>query len=158
MFLFDGYNILWAFSKAVMDAGEITDTKLCRLLSSYLAVIGQDGIVVFDGIGPPDKTGLTSTRNLEVIFSGPHTDADTIIERKIELDTAPKRLNVVSSDNRIREAARARKAFSIKAEQFWLDLQKRLNRKNKIQEPREKTDGLDQGQTDQWMKYFGMQD
>jgi predicted RNA-binding protein with PIN domain len=116
---------------------------------------GEKGEIIFDGTGPPDKSGFDNLSNLEVFFAGLGTDADTVIEDKISVSTAPKKLTIVSSDRRLRSAARKRKATSIKSDVFWNDLQKQLSRKRPAKEPAEKRQGLNEGETEQWLDFFG---
>jgi predicted RNA-binding protein with PIN domain len=126
--------------------------------SSYLKRIRQFGEVIFDGIGPPDKTEFENLDNIEVVFVGRSTDADTVIEWKIKANTAPKRLVVVSSDRRVRAAAAKRKAVGIKSEDFWPMVTSQLSRRSKRRaEPRSKHDGLTQSETDVWCDFFGME-
>ena len=157
MYIIDGYNLLWSVHKVDSDWQDITDVQLCRLISQYLKAVRRPGEIIFDGVGPPDKTPFDSTTGVDIVFSGTSTDADSIIEARIKVDTAPKRLTVVSSDRRIRSAARARKATSVKSEQFWQELVRQLNSRSSTAEPSEKRQGLDQAQTGQWLKYFGLE-
>ena len=157
MFIIDGYNLLWSTQKTTEQDEPITDVQLCRVIGRYLKLIGDKGQIVFDGIGPPDKTGFTNINNLEVIFTPRSTDADTVIESKIRISTAPKRLTIVSSDRRIRDAARARKAATIKSEAFWNNLQKQLRRPRPPKEPSAKRQGLSQSETAQWLKFFDIE-
>ncbi len=158
MILIDGYNLLWAIRQTGEGAGSLSDVELCRILGKYLKQIGEAGEIVFDGIGPPDKTGFENITNLEVFFSGRNSDADTIIEDKIKANTAPKGLTIISSDRRLRDAAHLRKAVSIKSQVFWNDVQKELNKKEKSDEPTQKQQGLTEGETEQWMKLFGIEE
>jgi predicted RNA-binding protein with PIN domain len=155
MYIIDGYNLLWSVHKVSERSEEVSEARLCRLIGRYLRIIADEGQVVFDGIGPPDKTAFSNTAGVEVIFTGSKTDADSFIEAKINSDTAPRRLIIVSSDRSIRKAAGLRKAVSLKSEQFWRDVISVLSKKDKVQEPAEKRQGLDQAQTGQWLKYFG---
>ena len=155
--IIDGYNLLHSIQKSSDDIEPLSDVQLCRLVGRYLVLTAEKGEIVFDGIGPPQKEGFENIKNLEVIFTGRHKDADSVIESKITASTSPRRLTVVSNDQRIRKAARARKAVSVKSETFWNDLLNRLNRKRKQQEPAEKRLGLDEGQTKQWLKLFGFE-
>jgi hypothetical protein len=109
-YIIDGYNLLHFIQKASEDFGAITDVRLCRVISGYLKLIDEKGEVIFDGTGPRDKGGFDNISNLEVFFAGLRSDADTVIEDKIKASTAPKRLTIVSSDRRLRDAARKRKA------------------------------------------------
>jgi len=155
--LIDGYNLLWAIQKLPDTSDSINDIKLCRLIDRYLVVTKQTGQMVFDGIGPPEKNAFDNFTKLDIIFTGRRTDADTVIEDKIKINTAPKRLTVVSSDNRIRDAARRRKAISLKSEEFWSTIHKALARKQKTSEPTQKQIGLDESETKRWMDLFGIE-
>jgi len=155
MFIIDGHNLLHTIYKLEGDSGPISDVSLCRILGRYFKLTGEKGEMIFDGTGPPDKSGFDNISNLEVFFAGIGTDADTVIEDKISVNTAPKRLIVVSSDRRLRSAARKRKATSMKSDVFWNDVQKQLSRKRPVKEPAEKRQGLSQGETEQWLEFFG---
>lgn len=157
-FVIDGYNLLRAVEKIQSGDESITDVGLCRMVAAYLQRIRQPGQIVFDGIGPPEKSGFENIANLEVIFSGRTTDADTVIKDKIAANTAPKRLVVVSSDRILRTAANRRKATSLKAEQFWNNVITCLSRQKKLHpEPRSKREGITNGETEQWLKTFGLE-
>ncbi|UCF15378.1 MAG: NYN domain-containing protein [Phycisphaerales bacterium] len=146
-----------AVCKTIEDSESISDVGLCRIVGRYLRIIGRSGEMIFDGTGPRDKSGFDNIDNLEVLFAGFGTDTDTVIEDKISVSTAPKRLTIVSSDRRLQKAARARKATSIKAEVFWADLQKQLSQKRATKEPAAKHRGLSTGETKKWLEYFGLE-
>jgi predicted RNA-binding protein with PIN domain len=155
MIIIDGNNLLHTIFKFEEDSKAVSDVGLCRLLSRYFALTSEKGEIIFDGTGPSDKSGFDNISNLEVSFAGLGTDADTVIEGRISASTAPKSLTVVSSDRRLRSAARARRATSIKSDVFWNDVQKQLSRKRPIKEPTEKRQGLNEGETEQWLEFFG---
>ena len=157
MFIIDGHNLLHTIYKLEGDSGATSDVGLCRILGRYFKLTGEKGEMVFDGTGPPDKSGFDNISNLEVFFAGLRSDADTVIEDKISANTAPKRLTIVSSDRRLRKAARTRKATSMKSDVFWNDVQKQLSRKRPAKEPTEKRQGLSEGETEQWLELFGFE-
>ncbi|MFZ2146217.1 MAG: NYN domain-containing protein [Sedimentisphaerales bacterium] len=157
MFIIDGHNLLYSIHKEGPDSGPISDVGLCRIIGRYLKLTGQKGAIIFDGTGPRDKGGFDNISNLEVFFVGLDTDADTVIENKIGANTAPRRLTVVSSDRRLRKAARAKKAISVKSEVFWNDIQKQLSRKRPEKEPLVKQQGLTDSETTQWLEFFGLE-
>jgi len=157
MFIIDGHNLLHTIFKLEGESRAISDVGLCRILGRYFTLTGQKGEIIFDGTGPPDKGGFDNISNLEVFFAGLGTDTDTVIEDKIRVSTAPKRLTIVSSDRRLRTAAHTRKATSIKSDVFWNDLQKQLSRKRPVKEPTEKRQGLNEGETEQWLEFFGFE-
>jgi predicted RNA-binding protein with PIN domain len=156
MFLIDGTNLLWAIRD--LDEREITnELQLCQVIDGYLAATQQKGQAVFDGAGPIDREVFAGVRHLDIFFAGPGQDADSVIEGKILVDSAPKRLIVVSNDRRLRESAVHRKAKAVSCEDFWEQVQTHLHRnKPKRKEPPEKRQGLSDGETDQWMELFGL--
>jgi len=155
--IIDGNNLLWSMQEAGEEFELITDLQLCHIVSRYLKSTGEKGEIIFDGTGPSDKSKFDNINNLEVFFAGLATDADTVIEDKIRANTAPKRLTVVSSDRRLRAAARARKAASIKSDLFWTKLRKQLSRGRKVKEPPAKRWGLSESETEQWLKFFDLE-
>jgi len=157
MFIIDGHNLLHAICKIEEDAKTLSETALCRVLGTYLRLTGEKAEIVFDGTGPPDKSGFDGISNLEVLFAALGTDADTAIEDKIKANTAPKGLTIVSSDRRLQQAAHARRAMAIKSEAFWVEIQKQLSRKRGPREPLAKRQGLSESETEQWLKVFGIE-
>ncbi|MHC4545411.1 MAG: NYN domain-containing protein [Planctomycetota bacterium] len=131
--------------------------QLCWIISRYLRAIRKQGEIIFDGTGPRDKSHFDNIANLEVCFAGLGKDADTVIENKIKANTAPKRLSIVSSDRRLRDAARARRATAVKSEVFWDNLHKQLKRKKPVKEPEAKRVGLSESETKQWLEFFGIE-
>ena len=157
MFIIDGHNLLYSIVKISDDISSVNDLQLCWFISRYLKTIREKGEIIFDGTGPRDKTPFDNITNLEVLFAGLGTDADTLIENKIKANTAPKRLSIVSSDRRLRDAARTRKATAIKSEVFWDNLQKQLSQKKPVKEPEAKRSGLTESETRQWLDIFGIE-
>ena len=157
MVIIDGHNLLWAIQEAGKDFESISDVQLCLILGRYLKLTGEKGEIVFDGTGPTDKSSFDNISNLEVFFAGLATDADTVIEHKIRASTAPRRLTIVSSDQRLQKATRARKATAVKSQLFWDNLRKQLSRKRTTSEPTAKHRGLSESETEQWLKFFGLE-
>jgi len=157
MVIIDGHNLLHSILN-IEDYEDISDVGLCRIIGRYLKLVGRTGEIIFDGTGPRDKSGFDNISNLEVLFAGFGTDTDTVIEDKIKASTAPKRLTIVSSDGRLRRAARARKAISLKSQTFWAGLEEELSRKRpaRAKEPPAKRHGLSEGETEQWLEFFGL--
>ena len=154
MFIIDGNNLLHTIHK-IEEISSFSDIELCRNLSTFLKITGQSGEIIFDGTGPRDMNLYENIENLEVFFAGIGQDADSVIEEKIAISTSPKRLIIISSDRRLRKAARTRKATSIKSEDFWGNVTKQLNKKRPVKEPREKRSGLSDSETEQWLDIFG---
>ena len=157
MIIIDGHNLLHSIVNISEEAESINDVQLCCIISRYLRAIREKGEIIFDGTGPRDKSQFDNIANLEVLFAGLGSDADTVIENKIKASTAPKRLSIVSSDRRLRDAARARRATAVKSEIFWGNLQKQLKRKKPVKEPEAKRVGLSESETKQWLEFFGIE-
>jgi predicted RNA-binding protein with PIN domain len=157
MIIIDGHNLLHSIVNISEEAESINDVQLCWIVSRYLRAIRKQGEIIFDGTGPRDKSQFDNIAYLEVLFAGLGSDADSVIENKIKANTAPKRLSIVSSDRRLRDAARARKATAVKSEVFWINLQKQLKRKKPIKEPEAKRVGLSESETKQWLELFGIE-
>ena len=157
MVIIDGHNLLHSIREVDEGSESISDVQLCRIVGRYLKLIGEKGEIIFDGTGPRDKSEFDNISNLEVLFAGQGTDADTVIEDKIRANTAPKRLTIVSSDRRLRKAAQIRKATVVKSQVFWNNLQRQLSRKKRIREPAAKRQGLTESETKQWLEFFGLE-
>ena len=157
MTIIDGDNLLWALRQSLEEREIATELELCIALSRYFASTGELGQVIFDGAGPSDRSEFDKIANPEIIFAGFSRDADSVIEERLKVSTAPRQLTVVSSDRRLRKAAAVRKASALKSEEFWQLVRKELGRKKpRKTEPEEKREGLSESETDKWMEAFGL--
>lgn len=154
-YIIDGYNLLHCINQRCEEE-PFSDIAMCRIIGAYLFQIRENGIIVFDGIGPGEKVPFENVKNTEVIFSGMRIDADTAIENQIAASSAPKNTTVVSSDRRLRDAARARKAISLKSEEFWHVVVKQMSRKQGPKEPPAKHTGINSGEAELWLEEFGL--
>jgi predicted RNA-binding protein with PIN domain len=155
-FVIDGNNLFWSVRDVPDVAEHNSDFQLCRLIGRYLRLVGETGQIIFDGAGPADKRGFESIENLDVFFAGAGRDADTAIEGKIKASSGARELVIVSSDRRLRRAARASGASAVKSEDFWVQLQKELKRKKTTKEPDGKRHGLTESETKQWLRFLGL--
>lgn len=153
--LIDGYNLLRVIQRQEAMAA-LDEAGLIRILTEYLRRTRNRGQIIFDGIGPPDKTGLAGFTNIEVFFSGSFRDADTLIEEKIQTCTAPRSLVVISSDLRLVAAAKRRKAVAVRSETFWEMVGKLLEKEPPRPEPKEKRQGISRAETQQWLDLFNL--
>lgn len=158
-FLIDGYNLYHALRKYSEEWADTIPQAMCQWIEKDMNRIGDWAIVVFDGTRPRGSFSQEDgEKHVSVLFSGGGKDADSILVSLIQKNTAPRRLIVVSSDNRLRTAARRRKATSLSANEYLLALTKRQEKKPvRSREPREKHQGLVPGQTSQWMELFGFE-
>jgi predicted RNA-binding protein with PIN domain len=87
LYLFDGYNLLYAGS--FEDARELVDR-----LASFVALRGARGVVVFDGVGEERTHGPLDVRY------APHADA--LLERLAAEHRSTDTVCLVSSDAAVR--------------------------------------------------------
>lgn len=162
--LIDGYNLLHAAGLARRTYGpgefERTRQRLLKLVAGQLLARERERTtVVFDA--PQQSLGPSPPRviyGIRVIFAGGEGDADAVIERLIESNTAPRRLHVISSDHRIQRAARRRRSKFYDSEQFLDRIFRRRGPDERARraEPIEKQQGLTApGEIEAWMRAFG---
>src|SRR4051794_30727233 len=106
LYLFDGFNLLHAGSYRGVD-------QLVDELSSFVALQGARGVVVFDGHGDDVTRGP-----LEVRYA-PH--ADTLIERLAAEHRGRESVCLVSSDLTMRETS-GREVRKLSSKTFLRDL------------------------------------
>jgi predicted RNA-binding protein with PIN domain len=87
LYLFDGYNLLYAGS--FEDPRELVDQ-----LASFVALHGARGVVVFDGVGQDRRHGPLEVRYAE--------HADALLERLAAEHRGTETVCLVSSDSAIR--------------------------------------------------------
>ena len=150
-YLIDGNNLIHALAEV---GPEVSRTGLCGVLAAALA--GETVCVVFDG---PQRMELSPqvAEAVEAVYCPGRKADDTVIAR-MNADSAPRRLIVVSSDREIRRHARRRRCESVTSEQFartLVGILGRQDRPRRASEPPEKHHGLAADQTDDWMELFG---
>ncbi len=128
MLLVDTYNVLHhplAHRELPPDAGP---AELAALIAAGRHRRSK-AVLVCDGM--PRNMGPMAHRcaqlrfqveHAELIYAGPGRDADSLIERLIEAEHAPRRMSVVSSDRRLQRAARRRRARVIPSDDFLRSL------------------------------------
>ena len=123
-FLIDGYNLMHAvgYATKAMRAGELARgrTRLLDWIADHRGDRPDAVRVVFDA-QEGRKSNESTHRGLFVRYAHRQT-ADDVIETLIAAETQPKKLAVVSNDNRIRDAARRKNCLVYGCEEFvdWL--------------------------------------
>ena len=149
--LVDGNNLLHALAKV-----EACDDRQ-QLVSMLEKLADQDVTVVFDGRAPrgPRQPQVVAAR-ARIIFGG-RDEADEHIIDLIAENTAPRRLVVVSTDRRIRAAARRRRCQAVRSEDF-IDalLAAQQPRPRRPGEPQQKFRGLSDDESRRWLEEFGL--
>lgn len=153
--LVDGNNLLYALSDALGES--LSRFALASMLSGLQNRLGQDVTIVFDGApASPADADQFDLLDIETHFAFPGP-ADGVLCRLLEENSAPRRLEVVSTDREIRKAARRRKAKSVRSEDFARRLLREIDRPDPPPpaEPPEKRKGLTPEQSRKWLEEFG---
>jgi len=127
MLLIDAYNVLWLGSASEPHGPDLTPSGLLRVVA-HSRFRRRAIRLVCDGLpargeGQPspafgDSAILVRVGPGEVVYSGRSGSADDVIERIIDEHASPRGLLVVSSDRRVKRAARRRGARTIASEVF----------------------------------------
>jgi len=115
----DTYNVLGTVGVLPPRLAGLDPEGLARLIG-HSRWRRERVLLVCDGAGGPSGKGGAGRRfgSVELVYAGAGRDADSLIERIIGRDSAPRRLVVVSSDRRVRGAARRRRARWLSSEAF----------------------------------------
>jgi hypothetical protein len=163
MILIDGYNLMHAAGLMKSRFGPGGLERARRALIGVLAgSLGDEAVhttVVFDArTGQPEDRSQSESplaHGIRVEFASISDGADARIEQLIRLESVPKRLTVVSSDRRIRSAARRRGARAMESEKFWRELvERRTARRDRSPSTLEKPTGRARGNSDAWLREF----
>lgn len=103
-FLIDGHNLIGRMPGLRLDDPD-DEAQLVFLLRRYLARTRKKGTVVFDQGRLGEQATLSNPR-LNVRFARAPVTADDVLRELIRREPNPRGLIVVSSDARVREAAR----------------------------------------------------
>ena len=160
-YLIDGYNLLHAagFARATYGPGDMhrARQRLLALIAEHLDEESRERIeIIFDAHDPPAEVSAeTRAWNMRIRYSVETGDADAMIEERIRKHSAPRQLWVVSSDHRLIDAAKRRRAKSLTSEDFLDRLfEDRIARRR----PRETSGGElkeTSGATAEWLAFFG---
>lgn len=160
MLIIDAYNVLHTKGVLPPDLAGPGVPELVRLIgrSRYAK---RSVSVVCDGTGA-ESSGVRMG-DVRVVFAGRHQEADDVIEAMIERFTHGRSLVVVSSDRRLRRAARRYGAVSLASAAFLAELVEDWGRG-----PAARRGGpsaralrvgppLDPYSVDAWMREFGVE-
>lgn len=112
MLVLDTYNILHASGVLPIELAGLDTQSLVQLLS-VSRFRHREVVMVCDGGGPSDSAGRRlgegrARGTIRVVFAGARRQADDEIERIIAEQPRTKGLTIVSSDRRIKKAAKAK--------------------------------------------------
>jgi predicted RNA-binding protein with PIN domain len=126
LLLIDGYNVIAPVAPPTRGAAspwlQRERAQLIHRLTRHLdRSLCARTCVVFDAANPPaDRPSQFEVEGLDVRFAVEYAEADDLLEELIAQHSAPKRLAVVSSDQRVKTAA-SRRGCAVFESQDWLD-------------------------------------
>lgn len=138
--LIDGYNLLFQSQLVGRGRGQgwlekARQRLIVELTKSLTEAERRETTLVFDAsarvdtCARGDRPAKSPTVNeIEVVYASEHAEADDLLEELIRRAPQPKLLRVVSSDQRIRRCARARRAESLDSEGFLQEMETRQSR------------------------------
>jgi predicted RNA-binding protein with PIN domain len=141
--LIDGYNLMHCVNlppgkpKLGPDGlRRLRDEFLRRLATALGPVEASLTTIVFDASDPlATQARQKAAQGLTVLYAA---DADERIEQLIDTHKAHRSLTVVSSDLRIRAAAKRKKATPVGSEAFWVSLEDRAAQARRAERARRK--------------------
>jgi len=159
--LIDGYNVLYQSGLLGKGRGpgflERARQALVRLVAASVGAEDVGGVtIVFDSKDMPrDVPAQQIDHGVTVLYSSGYEDADAMLEELIRRAPQPRRLLVVSSDHRVQQAARRRRARFISAEE-WLDEVERVraSRPSAEPSPEKPEQPLNDEELDYWRSIF----
>src|SRR5947207_2370868 len=117
--LIDGYNFLHAFRDSRWGSPAVGRAMICRLLGDWSAATREVVTIVFDGMRPEDPVAdQLGDPRITVHYSGGARIADAMIAELIAASSAPRRLQVVSSDREVQRSAQRREAGVVPSLEF----------------------------------------
>ena len=163
-YLIDGYNLMHALGLMPrnLPPGGLRKVRN-RFLNDLADKLGSTDAhlttVVFDAQkAPAHLPSETRHKGMTVEYAADVGEADERIEQIIARHSVPKTLSVVSTDLRIRQAARRRRAKAVTSDDFWTWLEDRQTRhRRKSVETPEPSDSKPDTQHDRdlWLREFG---
>lgn len=171
MLLVDVYNVLHVTGVLPPDLAGLDVSELGELIdvSRYR---NNKTLLVCDGFGAPtvdDREAHAYLRGQEpaardyvgILFAGRGNEADSLIERLLERFGGSRRVTVVSSDQRLKRAAKRAKARHVRSEDFLRDLADDARRTSHIpraHRPKGLGDDttLSKDEVDLWARHFGL--
>lgn len=120
-YLIDGHNLIGQLPDISLDDPN-DEAKLVQKLAGFVARKNTRCTVVFDN-GNPGGRSRMSIHSVEVVFASERTTADNVMLERIQRESNPKMLTVVSSDNAVLSAARRRSMQTVTSTEFVQQLQ-----------------------------------
>jgi hypothetical protein len=159
-YLIDGYNLLHATGHLLGKVGphgleKARKALLGRIRGQFGAEAGRVTVVFDASKAPPGAVVEQEYHGVRVHFAHDE-EADDVIEDLIRRDSAPRRLTVVSDDNRLRSAARRRDCPVLGCLDFLDEIGRVL--RPKPADPLPRPDGVSGAEAARWLDEFSGKD
>lgn len=115
-YLIDGHNLIGQLPDISLDEPD-DEARLVQKLAGFAARTGKRCVVVFDA-GLPGGQSRMSTRAVQVVFASHRSSADRVMLERLRKIPDPLNWTVVSSDNEVLAAARARRMHILRSPEF----------------------------------------
>lgn len=168
--LIDGYNLLFTSGMDGRGRGpgwlQRARERLLKFLTSKLSAEDlSTTLVVFDADRRPHRASpldefvsqdaKPSPGGIQVVYAVDYDEADDLLESIIRKHSAPKSLTVVSSDNRVRKCALARRAQSLDIDAFLTQLESSVTHDASPITPEVDQYQLSPDEVERWLREFG---
>lgn len=171
--LIDGYNLLFTAGFEGRSRGrgwlEQARQRLIKHLELHLPPAEHTRtLVVFDASVDVLKArqreledvrgeAISVSSGIQVAFAFDFDEADDMLESLIRKHSSPKTLTVVSSDNRIRKCAMARRTISISSDDFLTRLERPMTSSEVVadEEAARAEIKLSESEVQKWLREFG---
>jgi hypothetical protein len=155
--LIDGHNLIPKIPG--MHLSDLNDEmRLVEMLQTYSRTQRKGPVECFFDKAPAGRPRSQMVGGIKVQFARPGSTADAAIEARLsQLDRQARNWVVVSSDQRVRQAARAAGAQDVSSDAFAKELLSTLERLNKPagkQTEKPADAKLDALEVEQWMEIF----
>ncbi len=148
-YLIDGHNLIPKLGLRLDDPDD--EMALVRLLQDFGRIRRQQADVYFDG-APPGFSGARKFGRVKAYFVPRGQTADSAIRRRLDnLGGDAKNWTVVSSDHEVQNAARARRAQSLRSEDFAKQLREALTSARAKKATEEKPSAQE---VEEWLRLF----
>ncbi len=151
-YLIDGHNLI-ANLPDIDLADPNDEAKLVTKLRGFAAKTSKKCTVIFDH-GIPGGTSSLSNRAVNVVFAAAHhTNADSLLMRRIRRMTDARNWTIVSSDNEVLNCGRQYKMKFMTSAQFVQELSRSRAPEALLGE--EVHPQVTDDEIDEWMDFFG---
>jgi predicted RNA-binding protein with PIN domain len=159
-YLVDGYNLLHAMGALAGRTGpgglEKARLRLLGWLAGALGPRADQVTVVFDARHPPPGAKPQFDHDgIQVLFAIKQQEADDLIEERIQRESTPRQLTIVSDDHRLHDAARRRGCPALDALDFF-ELVERGRRRRPAAPPQAESasDKVSARELQHWLEEF----